>query len=54
MTSLTIWPRRVWLAKLLEISLCAISLTYALPASVALFPNRGKITAQEVDEEIKG
>lgn len=50
LTTLTLWPRKIWLAKLLEISLCAISLTYALPASVALFPNRGKLTNAEVEE----
>ncbi|MFN9944038.1 MAG: sideroflexin, partial [bacterium] len=38
LTKLGMWPtRRLFIAKALELSLCAVALTFALPMSVALF-----------------
>ena len=35
--SLRLWPKSFFLSKSLELTLCAFSLTFALPMSVALF-----------------
>jgi len=48
------WPtRRIYIAKLLELSLCAVALTFALPMSVALFQQRGMVTSDEIEEEFR-
>ncbi|TNV86496.1 hypothetical protein FGO68_gene16303 [Halteria grandinella] len=52
-TKLRIWPRNTYATKFLELSFCAIALTVALPMSVALFQQRGMITRDEVDEDIR-
>lgn len=54
LTKLRLWPtRRLYIAKLLELSLCAVSLTVALPMSVAMFKQRGVVTREEVEEELR-
>lgn len=37
LTKMRLWPRNMILSKFFELSLCAISLTFALPMSIALF-----------------
>lgn len=54
LTKMRLWPtRRIYVAKLLELSLCAISLTVALPMSVAMFKQRGIVSREEVEEELR-
>ncbi len=54
LTKVGMWPtRRVYVAKLLELSLCAVALTFALPMSVALFQQRGMVTNEEIEEEFR-
>ncbi len=54
LTKLGMWPtRRLFVAKALELSLCAVALTFALPMSVALFQQRGMVTREEIEEEFR-
>ena len=41
------------ISKFLELGLCAISLGVALPMSVALFQQRGMITKDEIEENLR-
>jgi len=41
------------MSKFLELGLCAISLGVALPMSVALFQQRGMITKDEIEENMR-
>lgn len=55
LTKVGAWPtKRLYLAKVFELSLCAIALTFALPMSVALFQQRGMVTSEEIEEEFRG
>ena len=53
LTKLRIWPRNLMISKFLELSLCAISLGFALPMSVALFQQRGVITRDQIEDSLK-
>lgn len=54
LSKLSLWPtKRLYVAKVLELTLCALALTVALPMSVALFQQRGVITRDQIEEEIK-
>ena len=48
---LRLWPRNMLLAKLFELSLVTISLTFALPASVAMFEQRSKMHRLKLEPE---
>jgi len=48
-----LWPRNNTLAKLLELTLCGISLTLALPMSIALFNQRSKIDRSKLEAEFQ-
>ncbi len=41
------------ISKFLELGLCAISLGVALPMSVALFQQRGMISRDEIEENLR-
>lgn len=47
------WPRNTNLAKLTELTLCVLSLTMALPASIAMFKQQSMLTRESIDEELK-
>ncbi len=49
---LRLWPRRPIPSKMLELILCTMSLTLALPMSVALFQQRGMIPNEKIDKEL--
>ena len=46
-----IWPKNAKLAKIVELILCATSLTLALPLTVAIFEQRSKIDREKLEPE---
>ena len=46
-------PRKIWARQILELSLCCMSLTVALPMSIALFKQRSVIQAEQLEEEFR-
>jgi hypothetical protein len=40
-------------ARVFELILCTVALTVALPMSVALFQQRGMLTREDIEEEIR-
>jgi sideroflexin-5 len=53
LTKLRIWPRNIIISKFFELVLCAISLGVALPMSLAIFQQRGMITRDEIEENMR-
>lgn len=50
---LGVWPKNSTLAKLTELSLCVLSLSVALPGSVALYKQQSMLTRDQIDEELR-
>mmetsp|Transcript_9175 Transcript_9175/g.10832 ORF Transcript_9175/g.10832 Transcript_9175/m.10832 type:complete len:108 (-) Transcript_9175:17-340(-) len=48
-----LWPKNVTAAKLAELSLCVLSLSVALPGSVALFKQQSMLTREQIDPELR-
>eukprot|EP00347_Sterkiella_histriomuscorum_P004262 403361121 len=48
-----LWPKGRVASKTLELLFCTMSLTVALPLSVAMFKQRGMINYDEIEEELK-
>lgn len=50
---LRIMPKNIFLNRALEISLIVMSLTFALPMSIALFEQKSKLTRAQIDKNLK-
>ena len=50
---LKLMPKRRTNIQLLDFLLCGISLTFALPASVALFKQRSEMKVEDLEEKFK-
>ena len=50
---LRLWPKNMKLSKLIELSLCICSLSFALPMSIALFQQQACLTRDQIDEEFR-
>jgi len=48
-----LWPKNTTLAKLTELTLCVLSLSVALPVSVALFKQQSMLTRDKIDVELQ-
>ena len=48
-----LWPKNTTLAKLTELTLCVLSLSVALPGSVALFKQQSMLTRDKIDIELQ-
>ena len=53
LVKLGLWPRNTTLSKLAELTLCILSLSVALPASVALFKQQSMLTRDQIDPELR-
>ena len=51
--SVRLWPKNAHAGKLIEMTLCMCSLTFALPMSIALFKQRAVIDRAGIDENLK-
>lgn len=47
------WPRNLVAGKVLETGLCALSLSVALPMSVALFQQKSTALCESLEEEFR-
>jgi sideroflexin-5 len=48
-----LWPRNLAASKVLETGLCALSLSVALPMSVALFQQKSMAHCESLEEEFR-
>ena len=50
---LTLWPRSVPAGRCIELALCLGSFTLAVPMCLAIFPQRCKLTREQMDEGLR-